>query len=126
MVINSNRMNFADVVENYLKQYEGEAIETLTETITEVARESVKRLKATSPKRTGEYAKGWTYTIEKGRIKTGATVYGKAPTYRLAHLLEFDHAKRGGGRSKPIEHITPVEQWAVDEVVDRYIQKMER
>ena len=60
-------MNFADVVSKYLREYETEATEKLTETITEVAKESVKKLRSSSPKRTGKYAKGWTYKVEKGR-----------------------------------------------------------
>ena len=119
-------MNFADVVAKYLREYETEATEKLTETITEVAKESVKKLRSSSPKRTGKYAKGWTYKVEKGRMNNVATVYGNDPTYRMAHLLENGHAKRGGGRTAPITHIEPVEQWAVDDVVNRYIEKMER
>lgn len=130
MIVNSNRFNFEDVIGKYLKTYEAEAIETLTGTITEVAKESVKKLKATSPKRTGAYAKHWTYTVEKSRLKIGAVVYGNKPTYRLAHLLEHGHARRGGGRAvdpSPIGgHIAPVEEWACDEVVNRFIEKMER
>ena len=126
MVINSNRFDFSDVVQKYLRNYDAEAVEKLTETITEVARDSVKKLKATSPKRTGQYARHWTYKLDRGRIKQGAVVFGDSPTYRLAHLLEHGHAKRGGGRSAPIEHIAPVEAWAADELVNRYIAKMER
>lgn len=126
MQVNSSTMNFADVVAKYLREYETEATEKLTETITEVAKESVKKLRSSSPKRTGKYAKGWTYKVEKGRMNNVATVYGNAPTYRMAHLLENGHAKRGGGRTAPITHIEPVEQWAVDNVVNRYIEKMER
>lgn len=126
MQVNSSTMNFADVVSKYLREYETEATEKLTETITEVAKESVKKLRSSSPKRTGKYAKGWTYKIEKGRMNNVATVYGNDPTYRMAHLLENGHAKRGGGRTAPITHIEPVEQWAVDDVVNRYIEKMER
>lgn len=126
MQVNSSTMNFADVVAKYLREYETEATEKLTETITEVAKESVKKLRSSSPKRTGKYAKGWTYKVEKGRMNNVATVYGNDPTYRMAHLLENGHAKRGGGRTAPITHIEPVEQWAVDDVVNRYIEKMER
>lgn len=126
MVINSSKFNFADVIQDYLRVYDGAAVEVLTETITEVARESVKKLKAESPKgATGDYAKNWRYQVERGRLRVGATVYGDKPTYSLAHLLEYGHAKRGGGRVAPIVHIAPVEEWAVDEVVDRYVTKME-
>ena len=125
-IVNSNKFNFADVIQDYLRVYDGAAVEVLTETITEVARESVKKLKAESPKgATGDYAKNWRYQVERGRLRVGATVYGDKPTYSLAHLLEYGHAKRGGGRVAPIVHIAPVEEWAVDEVVDRYVTKME-
>lgn len=125
-IVNSNKFNFADVIQDYLRVYDGAAVEVLTETITEVARESVKKLKAESPKgATGDYAKNWRYQVERGRLRVGATVYGDKPTYSLAHLLEHGHAKRGGGRVAPIVHIAPVEEWAVDEVVDRYVTKME-
>lgn len=126
MVINSNRFDFSEVIGKYLKGYEAEAVEKLTETITEVTKESVKKLKATSPKHTGEYAKHWTYTIEKSRLKVGAVVFGDKPTYRLAHLLEKGYAKRGGGFVPGRPHIAPVEEWASDEVINRFIEKMER
>lgn len=122
----SSKFDFAKVIQDYLRVYDGAAVEVLTETITEVARESVKKLKAESPKgATGDYAKNWRYQVERGRLRVGATVYGDKPTYSLAHLLEHGHAKRGGGRVAPIVHIAPVEEWAVDEVVDRYVTKME-
>ena len=130
MVINSNKFNFQDVIGKYLKTYQGETIEALTTIVPQVAKESVKKLKAASPKsdglHSGTYAKGWRYKVEKGRIRVGATVCGGDPTYRLAHLLEYGHAKRGGGRVDGIEHILPVEEWAVDEASNRFIDYMER
>lgn len=125
MVVNSSRMNFADVINQYLRQYDGLAIETLTTTIREVSKETVQKLKQGSPKDTGNYAKNWKYKLERGQIKRGATIYGGKPTYRLAHLLEHGHAKRGGGRVRGFTHIEPAERWAVDEVVNRYIDRME-
>ena len=130
MVINSSKFDFREVVQKYIEEQRYEVIEAMSEAIDEVAKESVKKLKAASPKsdglHSGTYAKGWRYKVEKGRIRVGATVYGGDPTYRLAHLLEYSHAKRNGGRVDGIEHILPVEEWAVDEASNRFIDYMER
>ena len=129
MVINSSKFDFREVVQKYLEEQRYEVIEAMSEAIDEVAKESVKKLKATSPRgkgQTHQYYKGWTYKIEKGRLQHGSVVYGKTGTYQLAHLLEKGHAKRCGGRTNEYEHIKPVEKWAIDEVIDRTITKVER
>ena len=130
MLINSSKFDFREVVQKYLEEQRYEVIEAMSEAIDEVAKESVKKLKATSPRgkgQTHQYYKGWAYKIEKGRLSHGATVYGKTGTYQLAHLLENGHARRGGGRDVDAkEHIKPVETWAIDEVIDRTITKIER
>lgn len=113
-------------VKDILTEYGEVAIEATKEAIAEVAKESAKKLKSTSPRgRTGKYAKGWTSKVETGRVSASATVYGKSGTYQLAHLLEHGHAKRGGGRTTPIQHIEPVEQWAIEEALQRITQKLE-
>lgn len=113
-------------VKDILSQYGEVAIEATKEAVAEVAKESAKKLKSNSPRgRTGKYAKGWTSKVETGRVSASATVYGKSGTYQLAHLLEHGHAKRGGGRTTPIQHIEPVEQWAVEEALQRITQKLE-
>lgn len=126
-VSNSSRFNFADYVEKMLIQYGVDVADAVDTSCREVAREAVKKLKENSPKGArGKYAKGWAAEFEKGRLRTSATVYGKSGTYQIAHLLERGHARRGGGRDvDAIEHIKPVETWAMDEVVDRTIEKLE-
>ena len=127
MVINSSKMDFREVVQQYLEEQRYEVIEAMSESIDEVAKESVKKLKAASPRgKTNTYYKGWTYKIEKGRLSHGSVVYGKTGTYQLAHLLEYGHAKRGGGLTNAYSHIKPVEEWAIDEVINRTITKIER
>jgi len=74
-------------------------------------------IKADSPRRTGEYAKGWARKKEKQQGAISYTIYNKnKPT--LTHLLEYGHAKRGGGRVEGKPHIEPA--------ADRHIPAMER
>lgn len=113
-------------IQQYLKDYNGAVIEEVTKVVPQVAKEAVKKLKAQSPRGAkGKYAKGWTYKKDIGRLTVGATIYGKPGTYQLAHLLEYGHAQRNGGRTKAIVHIRPVEEWAIDEVINRTIEGIE-
>lgn len=120
--------DFALDVKKLLDQYSDDVFEAMAEVVPEVAKESAKKLKQTSPKssKNGRYAKGWTSKAEKGRMTTTATVYGKTGTYQLAHLLEHGHATRNGGRTKPIVHIKPVEEWATEEVISRTAERIEK
>ena len=135
-IVNSSRFNFADVVRSELTKYGTQVQEEVFEVIPDVAKEAAKKLRKESPKgATGKYARGWTSTVDKGRLKSGATVHGKKPeTYAVAHLLEKSHALRGGGRYNPESnkagkstvHIAPVEQWAIDEAYERILQRLEK
>lgn len=130
MVVNSSTFNFAEIAGDMIEQCvfgrKGYA-EAAYEVIPQVAKEAAAKLRKTSPRRPkgGKYAKGWTHTVEKGRLRVAAKVHGKYGTYQLAHLLEHSHAKRGGGRTNPIVHIEPVEQWAMNEAYDRIMDKLE-
>lgn len=126
-VINSSRMDFADEVSKMMMSYSQDVYEVTLEAIDEVSKEAVKKLRAASPKgATKKYSKGWTRNLDKGRLKAGAVIYGNKNTYPLAHLLEYGHAKRGGGRVKEITHIKPVADWASDEVYDLIIDKLSK
>ena len=132
--VNSSRFNFKEdidwAVKQYLREYDGDVMEMTYKTIKEVAQEAVKKLRTQekTPKRTGKYAKGWTYRMERGRANVGAIVYGKSGTYQLAHLLEHGHAIIRGGRkvgdAEAKEHIYGIDQWAVDEAYDRIVERL--
>ena len=111
-----------------LDEYSEGVTEAVEKAIKKVANESVKKLKQTSPRRPGggDYAAGWKKTIETGGLVIEATVHGGPKTYPLAHLLENGHAKRGGGRTAPIVHIKPVEDWAIEEVQKTIKEEVER
>ncbi len=131
-VVNSSKFNFKDTIETYLTRYGADVFGEVMEAVDEVSKEAVKKLKAESPKgATGEYAKGWARKVDKGRIKVGATIYGKTPaTYATAHLLEHGHVSRNGtgrtfGRVSERVHIAPVEEWATNELWDRIVTKLD-
>ena len=124
-VINTSSFNFKEAMQEALASQYDIAIEAVTEIVPAVAKDAVRMLKRNAPKNTGKYAKGWTHKVETGRMRVGATVYGKTGTYQLAHLLEHGHARRGGGHTAPIVHIKPIEEWAISEVEKRIIEKVE-
>ena len=102
-----------------LEDYSDRVKDTANDAINTVSKESVSKLKSTSPKKSGDYAKGWTLKKERGsgRIST-VTVHNRV--YQLTHLLENGHVirnKKGTyGRTNGIKHIAPVEDWAVSEL----------
>ena len=119
--------NLERAMRDILQDYSVEVAKAAEEAVTEVSKEATKKLRQTSPKRKGRYARGWTSKVEKTTTTVDATVYGKTGTYQLAHLLEHGHARRGGGRKVDgIVHIKPVEEWAISEVEKRIREKVER
>lgn len=83
----------------------------------EEAQALVKDLKSSSPKKTGDYRKGW--RMKKSR--DGYVVFNKTD-YRKTHLLEHGHVKAGGGRVPARVHIRPAEVKAVRTFVRRIKQ----
>ena len=118
--------NLERAMRDILQDYSVEVAKAAEEAVTEVSKEATKKLRQTSPKRSGKYGKGWASKVEKTATTAEATVYGKTGTYQLAHLLENGHAKRGGGRVNGNTHIKPVEEWAISEVEKKIREKVER
>ena len=122
-----------DCIEDVLEKYQTEVTDGTCEAVERVSKEAVQRLKAKARAvfGSGPYAKGWTRKLNKERLSSNAVVYGKAPTYRLAHLLENGHVIRNGtkrvfGRTRAFEHIAPVEEWAVEELEEEIVHRVER
>ena len=104
-----------------LEEYSQELQDATNDSIQKVAKESVQKLKNTSPKRPGhgEYARGWTIKRESGNGSI-ATLIVHNKQYKLTHLLENGHVVRNKkgtyGRAPAIEHINPVEEWGNNEL----------
>lgn len=99
----------ADTIKKELDDLEEDTIDTMKKAVQDAADTAVKDLKASSPKRTGKYAKSWTQKKMK-ETSSEKEIVVHARRYQLTHLLENGHAKRGGGRVAARVHIKPVEE----------------
>lgn len=103
--------------------------DAMQEIIDQVGKEGAKKLRETSPNRTGNYKKGWTYekNAKYGRHKVSCIIRNKKNP-QLTHLLEYGHPiihkGRKVGEAKAHEHILPVKDWCEKELISRFEQKL--
>jgi len=99
-----------------LAEYSQDVVEKVNVSSEKVGKAAVKQLKQTSPKKSGKYAKSWAVKTEPEIGQPHKRiVHVKAPHYRLTHLLEHGHAKKGGGRVEGKPHIRPAEEMVIRE-----------
>ena len=110
---------FANEIAKALTEYTEPVREAIAEAVDEVAGECADELKQTSPVRTGAYAKSWRATKDRWDRSAVRRVVWNPKFYRLVHLLEKGHAKRGGGRVSAIPHVAPAEEKYVKKLADR-------
>lgn len=104
-----------------LDQFAGACVEDIQAAAEVAAKWAKKQVKATSPKKSGEYSKEWSVDKKKSRTGTATTVYNKR-LYMLSHLLEYGHAKTNGGRTKAFGFIAPVN----DEAQKKFEEELKR
>lgn len=110
-----------------LDEYSDEVKEDINKVTKKIANETVKELKAKSPKSKdgGNYAKSW----KKKKSGKGIVVYNEI--YRLTHLLERGHvsANQYGTYNKrvaAIPHIKPVEKKMNQKYFDELRKEIQR
>ncbi len=114
--------NMATEIMKGLQDYADLATTHLKSSVRKASTSVRKDIQANAPKDTGTYGKSWSVKNTKETANSlEVTVYSKN-RYQLAHLLEFGHAKRGGGRTSAKPHIAPAEEKAIT-VLEREIDK---
>ena len=99
-----------------LEDYADTTTDGVKDAVRKAANTVKKGIEAGAPVRTGKYAKSWaTKTTGENSHALEITVHSRN-RYQLAHLLEFGHAKRGGGRVPGKSHIAPAEQAGIDQL----------
>ena len=111
----------AHVIMEGLQEYADLATNDLKKAVKKAGDEAKKDIQNNAPVKTGAYKKSWTVKTTKETSNAMEVVVHSKNRYQLAHLLEFGHAKRGGGRTKAIPHIAPAEQRAA-ELLEREVE----
>ncbi len=105
-----------------LTEYADLATEDMKKAVKKAGTTVRKEIQANAPKNTGDYAKSWSVKNVRETASALEIVVHSRNRYQLAHLLEFGHAKRGGGRVPGRAHIVPAEEKGVREL-EQEIQK---
>ena len=102
-------------IKDILNEYSRDIQDGITAKAIEVAEQGKNELRTTSPKKTGDYRKGWRVDKKNGKGYVHTTIYN-ATDWQLTHLLEKPHLKRDGKTyTKPKVHIAPVEEKCIAE-----------
>ena len=115
----------ADAVMETLEEYADLAAEDVKQAVRDAGETVREEIRANAPKDTGDYAKIW--AVKKTKETSSSlmlTVHSKN-RYQLAHLLEYGHAKRNGGRVEGKAHIAPAEEKGIrqlEEEIERSLR----
>ena len=104
----------ADAVMDALMEYKDLTTDAVKSAVKKSSKQAKEDIISGAPRKSGRYAESWKVkTTTDTATSFGQTVYSPK-RYMLAHLLEFGHAMRNGGRTRAISHIAPAEQSAIE------------
>ena len=115
----------ADAVLKQLEEYHDLVAEDMKAAVKNASTTVRNDIKADAPVLTGKYKKSWTAT-KLSETQTSLDMIVRSPSrYQLAHLLEYGHAKRNGGRTRAITHIAPAEEHGAKQLEEEIIRSIQ-
>lgn len=113
--------DLANAVVKALADYSQDVTDELKKEVKDAAKLCKNEIKKNAPKDTGKYAKSWKAQKVFEDVDEIRMVIHSPKEYRLAHLLEYGHAKVGGGRVEGHAHIRPAEEEA-EKMLDKRVK----
>ena len=107
----------AHIIMEGLQEYADLATEDMKAAVKKAGNKAKSDVQAGAPVMTGKYKKSWAVKTTKENANAMEVTVHSRNRYQLAHLLEFGHAKRGGGRTRAFPHIAPAEEAAAELLV---------
>ncbi len=111
--------NLSSAVRRQLEEYCSFTADEVKQIVGEVGESVKKEIQENAPVDTGAYRKSWRVTKESETATSMSVVVHSEKRYRLTHLLEKGHAKRGGGRVAAKVHIAPAEANAEKQLIEK-------
>ena len=105
-----------------LEEYADLAAEDMSSAVKKAATTVRKYIETSSPRKTGDYAISWAVKTTKESSNALQVTVHSRNRYQLAHLLEYGHAKRGGGRVAARPHIAAAEEAGIEQL-EREIER---
>ena len=108
----------ANAITRAISEYTEDVSDAIAVAVDETAKECVEEIKANSRFKTGNYSKGWK-VVKQDRHGVVSRAIWNPEHYRLVHLLEKGHAKRGGGRVAGRPHVGPATRKYIELLTER-------
>ena len=108
-----------------VREYADTATEEVKQAVTETGDTVRDEIRRNAPKDTGRYARSWTVKKTKETSQSLTVTVHSKDHYQLAHLLEFGHAKRGGGRVAAQPHIAQAEEHGIEQLEEKLRKALE-
>ena len=105
----------AETVMEGLREYADLATDEMKEAVVNAGKTVKKEIQENAPENTGAYKKSWTTKKVKETSNALELVVYSKNRYQLAHLLEFGHAKRNGGRVSGKVHSATAEAKGIEQ-----------
>lgn len=102
--------NLASSIMKELEDYADVTSDKIKEVVRKTGKSIQKEISANAPSDTGKYGKSWSVKNTRETSNSLEVVVYSKNRYQLTHLLEFGHAKRGGGRVSAKPHIAAAEE----------------
>lgn len=115
---------FAAVMEA-VQEYADTAVEEVKQAVMETGNEVRDEIRQNAPKNTGAYARSWAVKKTRETSQSLTVTVHSRNHYQLAHLLEFGHAKRGGGRVAAQPHIAQAEEHGIEQLEEKLRKALE-
>ena len=114
----------ADAIGAEPSSYGQEVTDEVKRVVKAAGEDCKKDIQRRSPKRKGDYRKGWRSTVAyEGAGGIRVQVHNQTKG-QLTHLLENGHAKTNGGRTRAFPHIAPAEEFAERELEQELRRKL--
>lgn len=113
---------FSATVMEELEEYANLAAEDMKSAVKKAAATVRKDIEASAPRDTGDYAKSWAVKTTKENSNALQVTVHSRNRYQIAHLLEYGHAKRGGGRIAARSYIAAAEEAGIEQL-EREIER---